>query len=98
MLERRQLPLELCQPEWWTAQNTLTLCEKIRIAMYQLAAHSRGGQLAQRIDSAPLRRADRDLFYLVDCHSRRSSKTFDDCLRADALLDMVFNLFQYFSS
>ena len=60
--------------------------------MYQLAAHSRGSQLPQRLPLSALLSVYSNLFDFVDGQVGSSSESFDDSLTADALIDKVPDL------
>ena len=59
--------------------------------MYQLAAHSRSRQPPQSFPLVSFLRGHSNFFDLVDCHGGSSPQPFDDDLRADTLLDMLFH-------
>ena len=65
--------------------------------MYQLAAHRRSCQAPQRLPLIAFPCCDRNLHYLVHSHSTCSPEPFDDCVGADTLLDVFFQLFEYFT-
>lgn len=66
--------------------------------MYQFAAHGRSGQSSQSLSLVTLLRRNSNFLDLIHRHGRRPSQSLDESLRADTLLDMLFDLLQDFSS
>jgi hypothetical protein len=63
----------------------------------ELTAHGRRGELHECVPLVALRCVDCDFHDLVDGEVRRSPQALDDGLAADALLDEVLDLLQYFA-
>lgn len=63
--------------------------------MYQFTAHCCGGKLSQCVSLIALGCADCDRFDLVDGHCVCAAQAFDYDLTADALIDCLFDFFEY---
>jgi hypothetical protein len=77
MIEQRLQPLQLNQQNNQSKLKFLTFGEEIGIPIYELARHSCSRQSPQSFSLVALTRIDRNLVYLIDCHSRSFSQTFN---------------------
>jgi len=75
-----------------------TFCEETGISLDQLTAHSSSCELAQGFPFVSLARIDSNFLDFVDCHSRCSTQALNNRLRANSLLNMVFDFLQNLSS